>query len=143
MATAKDKQVATDTGAATVESIKAEIVAAAKAEAEKIIAEAQAEVKKIVADSKRGDEPYKESEEEIAEANELVEIKLFKDKDKYNAPVMVILNGHSYLINRGVKVKVPRKVARIIACADDQMGVAADVVAAKTEEFEQKKDQLT
>ncbi len=43
-----------------------------------------------------------------------VKIRLFKDNDKYKAPVFVSVNGESYLIQRGVEVEVPVYVAEVI-----------------------------
>lgn len=135
-----------DDNKALMEELKKEILAEAKAEAKKIIAdakaEAKAEVEKIAADAKKKSEPYHETEEEIARANEKVKIRLFKDKDKYNMDVLVILNGQSYLIQRGVEVEVPRKVADVIACSDAQTGLAADVVSKYKDNYEKKKGQL-
>ena len=41
----------------------------------------------------------------------MVTIHLFKDDDRYAAPVFVGVNGDSYLIQRGMDVKVPKAVA--------------------------------
>ena len=38
----------------------------------------------------------------------MVTIHLFKDDDRYSAPVFVGVNGDSYLIQRGMDVKLPR-----------------------------------
>lgn len=48
--------------------------------------------------------------------DDLVEIPpLFYDKEKYSAPVSVIVNGYPYYIQRGVAgIKVPRVVAEIL-----------------------------
>lgn len=129
------------TQADALQKLKEEILAETKAEAAKIIEEAKAEAAKVTS-GKEG-VPHIESEEELAALNELVEIKLFKDKDKYNAPVLVILNGKSWLIKRGVSVKVPRKVAEVLANSDAQTGMAADVIKQFEEQFDKNKEQLT
>ena len=41
-------------------------------------------------------------------------IHLFKDDDRYSAPVFVGVNGDSYLIQRGIDVKVPKAVAEVL-----------------------------
>ncbi len=131
---------------ALYEEIKVKLLEEAKAEAEKIIADAKAEAKaeaeKVLSEASKAEKPYQETPEEIAKANEKVKIRLFKDKDKYNMDVLVILNGESWLIKRGVEVEVPRKVANVIACSDAQTSLAADVIEAYKEDYEKKKDQL-
>ena len=57
---------------------------------------------------------------------ELVEIMLFKDSDKYSDDLVVTLNGKNYQIKRGVKVMVPRKVQLVIEDSMKQAGLAAD-----------------
>ena len=44
----------------------------------------------------------------------MVTIHLFKDDDRYSAPVFVGVNGDSYLIQRGMDVKVPKAVAEVL-----------------------------
>ena len=44
----------------------------------------------------------------------MVTIHLFKDDDRYSAPVFVGVNGDSYLIQRGIDVKVPKAVAEVL-----------------------------
>ena len=56
-----------------------------------------------------------EAEEVIKNPEEdMVSIFLFKDKDKYNSDLPVSINGTTWLIQRGVNVKVPRFVAEVI-----------------------------
>lgn len=43
--------------------------------------------------------------------NELVEVTLFKDSDKYKDDVFVSVNGVGMIVPRGKKVKIPRKYA--------------------------------
>lgn len=49
--------------------------------------------------------------EQEAYLNEKVEITLFYDGDKYKDEVQVGVNGKMWVIQRGVPVQVPRKVA--------------------------------
>lgn len=51
---------------------------------------------------------------ETERMNEKVEIRLFKDNDRYKDDLFVAVNGVGYQIQRGVKVKVPRNVALVI-----------------------------
>ena len=64
-------------------------------------------IEDVVIEEKKAVEPYGPDDK--------VEIgPLFYDKDKYSAPVSVIVNGKHYMIQRGVKVTVPRIVAEIL-----------------------------
>lgn len=50
----------------------------------------------------------------------MVEIMLFKDKNKYSGDLPVGLNGKLYQIQRGVRVRVPKAVAEIIRNSEKQ-----------------------
>ena len=41
-------------------------------------------------------------------------IRLFKDNDRYKNDLYVSVNGHSFLIQRGVDVEVPYYIAEVI-----------------------------
>lgn len=58
-----------------------------------------------------------------------VKLKLFKDAGKYKDDVFVGINGHTFLIKRGVEVEVPESVARVLEDADRQSGLAADYMS--------------
>ena len=68
-----------------------------------------------------------EKAEEKAEAKDdgMVTIHLFKDDDRYAAPVFVGVNGDSYLIQRGIDVKVPKAVAEVLEHSIKQDAEAA------------------
>ena len=55
----------------------------------------------------------------------MVTIHLFKDDDRYAAPVFVGVNGDSYLIQRGIDVKVPKAVAEVLEHSIKQDAEAA------------------
>lgn len=55
----------------------------------------------------------------------MVTIHLFKDDDRYSAPVFVGVNGDSYLIQRGIDVKVPKAVAEVLEHSIKQDAEAA------------------
>lgn len=48
------------------------------------------------------------------DSKRMVEIQLFKDRDRYSDDLTVVVNGITYKIQRGVKVKVPYFVADVI-----------------------------
>ena len=93
---------------------------------EAILAKAREEADKIVADAKAAvggeltEEQKKANAEEEAYYNELVEVKLFKDNNKYKDDVYVSVNGENCLIKRGERVKVKRKFALVLDQSDLQ-----------------------
>ena len=52
--------------------------------------------------------------------DDMVEIEIFKDADRYKDDVVVSLNGKLYVIKRGVPVKVPRAVKEILDHSREQ-----------------------
>lgn len=128
MATAKktDEQELT---LAQVQEKIAEMLAQAKAEAEKIVEDAKTAAQPKVAGM---------TEEEKAEydkyMNELVEVKLFKDNNKYKEPVFVGVNGETIAIERGVRVKIKRKFAEVLDNSDNQDYETSMLIEAKSSE---------
>lgn len=56
---------------------------------------------------------------------------LFYDKERYSAPVSVIVNGKAYLIPRGVSgIKVPRAVKEVLDASEYQKQMASDYIKA-------------
>lgn len=92
------------------------IIKKAKEEADRIVAEAKA----ATADNGLSDEEKNAKAERDAYWNELVEIKLFKDNNKYKDDVFVSVNGENCVIKRGVRVKVKRKFANVLDLSDLQ-----------------------
>ena len=115
---------------ADVQAQIAAMLAEAKAEAQKIVEEAKASVGKKsdgwTAEERAAREAY---------MNEEVEIKLFKDNDKYRDPVFVGVNGETIAIERGVRVKIKRKFAEVLENSDAQEYAAAKLIERKSDEF--------
>lgn len=129
--------------ALNIEELKKQFLEETKKEAAEIIKAAKEEAKAVIKAASTGtEEPYHETEEEIAAANKKVKIKLFKDSGAYKDDVLIIVNGESYLIKRGVKVEVPKKVYDIIKASEAQIGAAADYMLQEQENFEGKKGVL-
>ncbi|MCL2488985.1 MAG: hypothetical protein FWE80_09910 [Oscillospiraceae bacterium] len=63
-----------------------------------------------------------------AEGSKRVKIKLFKDNDGYKDDVFVSVNGHSFLIQRGVEVEVPDYIAEELERSERQ-GAAGNKAA--------------
>ena len=76
--------------------------------------------------------------EQKAFLEELVPVKLFKDKDKYKDDVTVIVNGKTWLIQRGVQVMVPRMVAMALDASDKQESETSDLISAYQADFSKK-----
>lgn len=75
--------------------------------------------------------------------DELVEIRLFKDGEKYRDDVIVAVNGKVWQIQRGVKVKVPKYVAEVLENSEMQDAKTADMIDKYTKNFEERKSALT
>ena len=112
----------------------AEMLEAAKAEAQRIIDEAKAAVDHGSGETNDA-EMKAQREAEIARGEELVEVKLFKDNDKYKEPVFVGCNGETVAIERGVKVKIKRKFAEILDNSDKQDYETSKLIERKSDEF--------
>lgn len=107
-----------------------EMLAKAKAEAEKIVADAKASV-----GGELTEEQKKANEERKAYWNELVEVKLFKDNNKYKDDVYVSVNDENCLIKRGEKVMVKRKFADVLDKSDMQDYETSKLIEKKSSEF--------
>ena len=53
--------------------------------------------------------------------DEYVEVRLFRDGDKYKDDVLVGINGYMCRIKRGVPVKIKRRFAKVIAQSEDNI----------------------
>lgn len=71
-----------------------------------------------------------------------VEIRLFKDGDKYKDDVIVAVNGKVWQIQRGVKVKVPKSVAEVLENSEVQDANTANYIEDLSKEYEKRKDAL-
>lgn len=122
---------------AQMEAMKAEMIAEAKAEAEKILAEANAS-----AGGKKTAEQIEADEKEKAYLNEEVEIELFKDSGRYKDDVFVAVNGVGINVPRGKKVMVKRKYALVIENSLKQDRKADDFIELKVRELEKAEARL-
>lgn len=106
----------------------------------KMLDDAKAEAAKIVEEAKAasGYKPTMTPEEKAAHdayMNEEVEVKLFKDNDKYKDPVFVGCNGEGIAIERGVRVKIKRKYAEILDNSEHQDYETSKLIEQKAEDF--------
>ena len=108
---------------------------------EAMLEKAREEAAKIVADAKASvsgeltEEQKKAQEEREAYWNELVEVKLFKDNNKYKDDVYVSVNGENCVIKRGESVMVKRKFADVLAKSDRQDYETSLLIEKKSSEF--------
>lgn len=127
MAAKKDEQ---EINLNDVQAQVAAILEQAKKEAAQIVEDARAASKgDMTADQKA------EREAENAKGEELVEVKLFKDNDKYKEPVFVGCNGETIAIERGVRVKIKKKFADILDNSEHQDYETSKMIENKSSEF--------
>ena len=93
---------------------------------------------KTVSDTKQNNSANVEAEAEEVIKNpeeDMVSIFLFKDKDKYNSDLPVSINGTTWLIQRGVNVKVPRFVAEVINNSMIQDAKGSELIRIQEDKF--------
>ena len=124
----------------TMEELRSQMqamLAEAKAEAAALVEEARAEAARIAAEAKGTPAGMTAEEKAAYEAymNEEVEVKLFRDNDRYRDPVFVGCNGETIAIQRGEKVKIRRKFAEILDNSDKQDYETGLLIRRKCAEF--------
>ena len=126
----------------TMEELRAqlmEMMEETRTQAAALIESARAEAARIVAEAKDAVLPAGMTAEEKAAydayMNEEVEVKLFKDNDRYRDPVFVGCNGETIAIQRGVRVKIRRKFAEILDNSDKQDYETGLLIRRKCAEF--------
>lgn len=92
-----------------------EILARARAEAESIVLSAKEAVSGGMTEEEK-----QEKAKRKAYWDELVEVKLFKDNNKYKDDVFVAVNGENCVIKRGERVQIKRKFATVLDQSDLQ-----------------------
>ena len=111
---------------------------------EEMLAEAQEardEAKRILEEAKVSAIDEKTEEQKKADAmreaywNELVEVRLFKDNNKYKDDVFVAVNGENCVIKRGERVMVKRKFAEVLDKSDLQDFETSKLIEQKSSEF--------
>lgn len=72
--------------------------------------------------------------------DDMVEIEIFKDSDRYKDDVVVALNGKVYVIKRGVRVRVPRAIKEILDHSREQDQQTALMTEEMESDFQQKSE---
>ena len=121
-----DKAVGTADAAREAE----EIIAQARAEADKILAEAKAAAVAQAAAPAPSPAPAASRDEE------LVPIRLFKDNERYKDDVFVAVNGERVQIRRGETVRIKRKFAQVLEQSMRQDTATARLMEQKAAEYE-------
>lgn len=131
----------TKTAEPVTETEKPIDLADVKSQVEAMLEAAKAEAAKIVADAKASvsgeltEEQKKAKAERDAYWNELVEVKLFKDNNKYKDDVFVSVNGENCVIKRGERVLIKRKFAAVLDTSDMQDYETSLLIEKKSREF--------
>ena len=117
-------------------------LAAVKAEIAQMLADARAEAKSIVDEARKkvgGNTAEREAAiaADKARGEELVEVRLLKDNNKYKDDVFVGCNGENVVIQRGKRVKIKRKFAEILDHSQLQDYETAELINEMTSRAEQ------
>ena len=106
------------------------------------------ELKKLIAEEISKAQPEGQESNGVIESDqerkarehyeELVEVELFFDGDKYKDDVIVNVNGKAWQIQRGVPVKVPRFVKAVLDSSAKQDAATNRMVRELSEKFEEK-----
>ena len=113
----KQENVLSDEMMAAFNAKMEAMLAEASKKAEEMVKAAEARVAELENSKKNVSE---ETAKANAELEEYVEVKLFKDNDKYKDDVFVAVNGETCRIKRGVKVKIKKKFALVLEQSDIQ-----------------------
>ena len=65
----------------------------------------------------------------------MVKIKLFKDNGMYKEPVFVAVNGHKFIVPRGVEVEVPEYIAEVLETSFRQDQATAEQIMMLEKKF--------
>lgn len=135
MATKKEpaneqEQMDKDVGTADAAREAEEIIAQARAEADKILAEAKA------AAVAQAEAPAPSPAPAASRDEELVPIRLFKDNERYKDDVFVAVNGERVQIRRGETVRIKRKFAQVLEQSMRQDTATARLMEQKAAEYE-------
>lgn len=110
--------------------ISNEAIAALRSEYEEKLAAMEAECALLRKDISDRDEAESNAiAEQEAYLNEYVDVKLFKDSDRYSDDVYVAVNGQNCIIKRGEWVKIKRKFAIVLDQSEIQDMKTSEMIA--------------
>ena len=102
-------------------------------EAELAAARAEAAEKKDCAEREKRHRSFLQSQQ--AYLNEYVEVRLFKDNEKYKDDVYVAINGKNCVIRRGVWTRIRRKFAMLLDQSEIQDLRTAELMEQEASRF--------
>ena len=105
---------ATEKEQVTLAALQKEIEELKQAYEEKLAALSGEHNEKIRAESEQSEKFKRFLREQEAWLNEYVEVRLFKDNEKYKDDVYVAINGKNCVIRRGVWTRIRRKFALLL-----------------------------
>ena len=105
-----------------------EMLKAAEEKARKIIEKANGKASEELSDAQKA---------EIAKNEEYVEVKLFKDNEKYQDDVYVAVGNQNCVIKRGVPVKIKRKFWLALCQSDDQDIKTAQLIEQESSKYKE------
>ncbi len=73
---------------------------------------------------------------------QMVKIKLFKDNGLYKEPVFVSVNGHKFIVPRGVEVEVPDYIAEVLETSFREDQATAEQLMHLEQKFDEKTKNL-
>lgn len=82
-----------------------------------------------VQETKAVEKDTMDTQEKDTQEKDTEVIHLFKDSQRYKAPVFVGVNGETYLIQRGVDVEVPKAVAEVLRHSEEMDNAAMARIA--------------
>lgn len=83
-----------------------------------------------------------ETEQEVAEQEEMVTVELPLDDGRYKDDVHVIVNGKETVVHRGEPVKVPKYVADVLRDSQRQDAMFTRYSRALQDDFQRSLEQL-
>lgn len=107
-------------------------------ELKKLIAEEVEKAKPKSGQVNEDKAPENQEKKEREYYEELVEVELFFDGEKYKDDVIVNINGKAWQIQRGVPVKVPRFVKEVLDSSAKQDAATRRMVQKLTTDFTEK-----
>ncbi len=72
----------------------------------------------------------------------MVKVKLFKDNNMYKDPVFVAVNGHKFIVPRGVEVEVPEYIAEVLETSFKQDQATAEQIMLLEQKFNEDTKKL-
>lgn len=113
----------------TMEEVEAKIA--------KMLKDAEEAAKKIAEGKVLNSGLSEDEKAEIAKNEEYVEVKLFRDNDKYKDDVYVAVGDQNCVVKRGIPVRIKRKFYLALCEADEQDFKTAQLMERESEKYQE------